>query len=135
MSDSTALHVSAAAAPPAPIAIDGDDFPFQPDAATEPEALLQRLGKGWIELDGTALRRHRLSRFMSQRDLANDCWRRDIRVSLATIKRAECGHRVRFRVARELARCFGVPVPHLLHFDAACAAPQANASASRGSMK
>ena len=74
--------------------------------------------KGWIQLDGLTLRRLRLSRYMSQQDLANDCWHRDIRVSIATIKRAECGHPVRFRIARELSRCFGVPVEQLLRLSA-----------------
>ena len=98
---------------PAPL-LAVEDHVAQPDAASGIDALLQRLGKGWIELDGTTLRRHRLSRFMSQQDLANDCWHRDIRVSLATIKRAECGHPVRFRIARELARYFGVKVEGLV---------------------
>ncbi|MBP6749676.1 MAG: hypothetical protein KA144_08555 [Xanthomonadaceae bacterium] len=51
---------------------------------------------------------------MSQQDLADDCWRRNIRVSLPTIKRAERGRAVRFRIARELARCFEVPVVRLI---------------------
>lgn len=82
------------------------------------DALFNQLCKGWIQLDGDILRRLRLSRYMSQQDLANDCWHRDIRVSIATIKRAECGHPVRFRIARELARCFGVRVEQLLRLSA-----------------
>lgn len=82
------------------------------------DALLATMRKGWIQLDGDTLRRLRLSRCMSQQDLANDCWHRDIRVSIATIKRAECGHPVRFRIARELARCFEVPVEQLLRLSA-----------------
>ncbi|HEY1136514.1 MAG TPA: helix-turn-helix transcriptional regulator [Xanthomonadaceae bacterium] len=82
------------------------------------KAPLDAMRKGWIQLDGDILRRLRLSRYMSQQDLANDCWHRDIRVSIATIKRAECGHPVRFRIARELARCFGVPVEQLLRLSA-----------------
>lgn len=113
MNDSTALHVPATGTPPPPL-LAVEDHATQPDAASGIDALLQRLSKGWIELDGATLRRHRLSRFMSQQDLANDCWHRDIRVSLATIKRAECGHPVRFRIARELARCFGVQVEGLV---------------------
>lgn len=85
-----------------------------PDAPTGTSALLATMRKGWIQLDGDTLRRLRLSRYMSQQDLANDCWHRDIRVSIATIKRAECGHPVRFRIARELARCFEVPVERLV---------------------
>jgi DNA-binding XRE family transcriptional regulator len=65
---------------------------------------------GSITLDGNELRRLRHSRLMSQQELADHCERRHVRVSIATIKRAESGARVRFRVARELARCFEVPV-------------------------
>lgn len=69
---------------------------------------------GRLQLDAAALRRLRNARLLSQQDLADDCWRRNIRVSIATIKRAESGHAVRFRIARELARCFDVPVDRLL---------------------
>jgi hypothetical protein len=95
-------------------------LPSAPPSGGAPvkEAPLDTMLKGWIHLDGPTLRRLRLSRYMSQQDLANDCWHRDIRVSIATIKRAECGHPVRFRIARELSRCFGVPVEHLLRLSA-----------------
>lgn len=95
-------------------------LPSAPPSGGAPvrEAPLDTMRKGWIQLDGDILRRLRLSRYMSQQDLANDCWHRDIRVSIATIKRAECGHPVRFRIARELARCFGVQVEHLLRLSA-----------------
>ena len=66
--------------------------------------------RGSIFLDGNELRRLRLCKLMSQQELANHCQRRRYIVSLPTIKRAESGARVRFRVARELARCFDVPV-------------------------
>ena len=66
--------------------------------------------RGSIFLDGNELRRLRLCWLMSQQELANHCQRRRYIVSLPTIKRAESGARVRFRVARELARCFDVPV-------------------------
>jgi DNA-binding XRE family transcriptional regulator len=110
----------------APVMLHGIDFsvpavpPSSPPADAPPgtNALLATMLKGWIQLDGETLRRLRLSRYMSQQDLANDCWHRDIRVSIATIKRAECGHPVRFRIARELARCFGVPVEQLLRLSA-----------------
>jgi DNA-binding XRE family transcriptional regulator len=68
------------------------------------------LNHGSIALDGNELRRLRHCKLMSQQELADDCERRHVRVALATIKRAESGTRVRFRVARELARCFEVPV-------------------------
>jgi hypothetical protein len=70
--------------------------------------------RGSVLLDGAELRRLRQSRLMSQQELADHCENRRYRVSIATIKRAESGHRVRFRVARELARCFDVPVLQIL---------------------
>lgn len=76
-----------------------------------------QLNRGRIVLDGAALRRLRHGRLMSQQDLAEDCWRRNIRVSLPTIKRAELGRAVRFRIARELARCFDIPVAHIVRQD------------------
>ena len=118
MNDSTVLHASVADAPlPALLAFEADlASPAKSSAAAQ--SLLATMRKGWIQLDGDTLRRLRLSRCMSQQDLANDCWHRDIRVSIATIKRAECGHPVRFRIARELARCFEVPVEQLLRLSA-----------------
>ena len=115
MNDSTAHHVPATVAPLSS-ALPGADL--APDVVGCTDALLRQLHKGWIPLDGNLLRRLRLSRYMSQQDLANDCWHRGIQVSIATIKRAECGHPVRFRIARELARCFEVPVERLVRLSA-----------------
>lgn len=71
--------------------------------------------RGSITLDRNELRRLRLcTLMMSQQELANHCQRRRYIVSLPTIKRAESGARVRFRVARELARCFDVPVLQII---------------------
>ncbi|MFK3651493.1 helix-turn-helix domain-containing protein [Lysobacter enzymogenes] len=81
--------------------------------ATSPQ-LIALTGRGQVVLDSAELRRLRQSRLLSQQDLAEDCWRRNIRVSVATIKRAESGRAVRFRIAHELARCFGVPVMALV---------------------
>ena len=75
---------------------------------------LQRLHRGHVMLDSTLIRRLRQSRLMSQQELADDCWNRNIPLSLTTIKRAELGHAVRFRIAREFARCFAVPVMELV---------------------
>lgn len=72
------------------------------------------LDRGQVVLDRDLLRRLRQSRLLSQQDLADDCWRRNIRVSIATIKRAESGRAVRFRIAHELARCFDVPVMRIV---------------------
>ncbi len=115
MNDSTAHHLPTIA-PPSTTDLIADRH--VPDVATCTDAQFRQMHKGWIQLDGDILRRLRLSRYMSQQDLANDCWHRDIRVSLATIKRAECGHPVRFRIARELSRCFGLPVERLLRLSA-----------------
>lgn len=72
------------------------------------------LALGRILLNADSLRRLRHARMLSQQDMADDCWRRNFRVSIATIKRAESGHAVRFRIARELARYFDVPVTDLV---------------------
>lgn len=72
------------------------------------------LNKGRVALDALMLRRLRKSLLLSQQDLADDCWRRNVRVSLPTIKRAELGRAVRFRVARELARYFDVPLGQIV---------------------
>lgn len=72
---------------------------------------------GRVMLDNALLRHLRRLRLLSQQDLADECWRRNIRVSIATIKRAESGHAVRYRIAHELARCFDVPVMSILHAD------------------
>lgn len=79
---------------------------------------------GSVILDSGMLRRLRTARLMSQQDLADECWRRNIRVSIATIKRAEAGHAVRYRVARELARCFDVPVADILRPRSLATTPQ-----------
>lgn len=79
-----------------------------------PDVLAERLQRGNVALDSTLIRQLRQGRLMSQRELANDCWRRNIPLSLNTIKRAELGRPVRFRIAREFARCFEVPVTQVL---------------------
>lgn len=79
-----------------------------------PLSAAERLHRGHVLLDSTLLRRLRQDKLMSQQDLADDCWRRNIQLSLTTIKRAEAGRAVRFRIAREFARCFDVQVTRLL---------------------
>lgn len=78
------------------------------------DAAADRLRRGHVLLDNTLLRQLRHARLMSQRDLADDCWRRNIPLSLTTIKRAEAGCAVRFRIAREFARCFDVLVTRIV---------------------
>lgn len=90
------------------LALSGND-----DAAAADHAK-PLLDRGQVVLDNELLRRLRQSRLLSQQGLADDCWRRNIRVSIATIKRAESGRAVRFRIAHELARCFDVPVMRIV---------------------
>lgn len=86
----------------------------EPEAWRAPTPTLAPAQRGQVALDSAELRRLRQSRLLSQQDLADECWRRNIRVSIATIKRAESGRAVRFRIAHELARCFDVPVMRLV---------------------
>jgi DNA-binding XRE family transcriptional regulator len=86
-------------------------------------ARAKRSQRAQIQLDSALLRQLRRSSLMSQQDLADDCWRRNIRLSLTTIKRAELGRPVLYRVAREYARCFEVPVTRLLRSDDASVMP------------
>lgn len=94
---------------------DGEALPLSPfSCASSADALpvsdAERLHRGHVMLDSALIRRLRQAKLMSQQDLADDCWRRNIQLSLTTIKRAEAGRAVRFRIAREFARCFDVPV-------------------------
>ena len=74
---------------------------------------------GRIRLNGALLRRLRNARLLSQQDLAYAFEDRNIRISIATIKRVESprGAMVRFRIAREFARYHDVPVETLLMRD------------------
>ncbi|PIX60546.1 MAG: hypothetical protein COZ47_06660, partial [Lysobacterales bacterium CG_4_10_14_3_um_filter_64_11] len=69
--------------------------------------------RGSIQLDAARLRHLRRTLLLSQRDLADEFGRRDIQVSIATIKRAEAGQAVRYRIAREIARYFDLPASEL----------------------
>ncbi len=71
--------------------------------------------RGSVWLNGDTLCQLREAKCMSQEELVHDFERRNIRVSIATIKRAETGHAVRYRIVRELARYFGVSFDDLLH--------------------
>jgi hypothetical protein len=72
--------------------------------------------RGRIRLNGPLLRRLRIGKLLSQQDLADEFWRMNIRISIATVKRVESprGTMVRFRIAREFARYHDVPVETLL---------------------
>lgn len=70
--------------------------------------------KGAVLLNADVLRQLRELRMLSQEEMANLFEVRNIRISIATIKRAETWHPTRYRIAREFARYFGVPVETLL---------------------
>ena len=70
--------------------------------------------KGAVLLNADVLRELRESRMLSQEEMANLFEVLNIRISIATIKRVETGHPGRYRIAREFARLFGVPVEALL---------------------
>lgn len=77
------------------------------DAPSVMEASIQR---GRVHLNVQVLKSLRAARLQSQDDMATACIEGRFRVSIASIKRAETGKPVMFRVARELARYFDVPV-------------------------
>ena len=87
------------------------------EAETPPVSAAERLHRGHVMLDSALLRQLRQARCMSQQDLADDCWRRNIPLSLTTIKRVELGRAVRFRIAREFARCFDVPLTRIVRME------------------
>jgi DNA-binding winged helix-turn-helix (wHTH) protein/energy-coupling factor transporter ATP-binding protein EcfA2 len=72
--------------------------------------------RGRIRLNGALLRRLRIGKLLSQQDLVYAFEDANIRISIATLKRVESprGTMVRFRIAREFARYYDVPVETLL---------------------
>lgn len=92
----------------------------QSQADTAPAAPVQALGSSAVSAAGRVflvpevLKDLRTSRLQSQEDMAYACTEGRFRVSIATIKRAETGKPVVYRVARELARYFGVPVQQIV---------------------
>lgn len=69
---------------------------------------------GRVFLVSEILKDLRSEKLQSQEEMAFSCSDRKIRVSIASIKRAETGKPVIYRVARELARYFDVPVQKLI---------------------
>ncbi len=65
-------------------------------------------GTGAVEQGG--LRQLREAKCLSQEEMANLLEALNVRILIATIKRVETGHPGRYRIAREFARLFGVPV-------------------------
>ncbi len=85
-----------------------------PLAASPPGNGNPKKKKGVVLLNADVLRELRESRMLSQQEMVNLFDLRNIRISIATIKRAETWHDVRYRIAHEFARFFGVPVETLL---------------------
>jgi len=85
-----------------------------------PGLVSQAEPRGRIRLNAALLRRLRNEKLLSQQDLAYAFDDLKIQISIATIKRVESprGTMVRFRIAREFARYYGVPVETLLLRDA-----------------
>ncbi len=79
-----------------------------------PAADASSASAGRVLLDSERLRELRRGLLLSQEELATQCWQRRLRVSIATLKRAETGRPVLFRTARALASFFDVPVRSLL---------------------
>lgn len=69
---------------------------------------------GRVFLVSEILKDLRGGKLQSQEEMAFACSDQKIRVSIASIKRAETGKPVIYRVARELARYFNVPVQTLI---------------------
>jgi transcriptional regulator with XRE-family HTH domain len=74
----------------------------------------ESLVPGRVVLDAGVLKQLRHGRQLSQEELANECFSRHVRVSISSIKRAETGKPVLFRIARELARFYNVPTERLI---------------------
>jgi hypothetical protein len=70
--------------------------------------------KGCVLLNADLLRELRESQLLSQEEMFKVFCCRNVRISIATIKRAETSHAVRYRIAHEFSRYFGVPVETLL---------------------
>lgn len=72
---------------------------------------------GRVFLVSEILKDLRSEKLQSQEEMAFACSDQKIRVSIASIKRAETGKPVIYRVARELARYFDVPVQKLIRVE------------------
>lgn len=84
-------------------------------SAPAPAGPSKRFAKGSVFLRAEVLRFLRHQKLLSQQDMADDALNRNIRLSIATIKRAELGvDAARYRTVHEFARYFGVAVESLL---------------------
>lgn len=80
---------------------------------------------GRIALDAALLKSLRKARGLSQEALAEACSQRQLTVSIASVKRAETGHAVLYRTARQLAAFYDVDVDALVASGAAAPQPAA----------
>ena len=80
-------------------------------AAVRYEPMVQQ---GRVFLVKDVLKSLRNEKLQTQEEMAECCQQGRFRVSIASIKRAEIGRPVLFRVARELARYFNVPVERIV---------------------
>jgi transcriptional regulator with XRE-family HTH domain len=69
---------------------------------------------GRLTLNSSLLKQLRQGRHLSQEEMADLCAEQQLQISLSSIKRAETGSPVRYRIARELAHFFQVSVQALL---------------------
>ncbi|KZN67792.1 helix-turn-helix domain-containing protein [Pseudoalteromonas luteoviolacea] len=69
---------------------------------------------GRVQLNSQRLKQLRRDLGLSQEKLACACQERALCVSIATLKRAECGYRVYHRTARQLALFYQIPIKELL---------------------
>ncbi|MDT8999952.1 helix-turn-helix transcriptional regulator [Paucibacter sp. APW11] len=84
----------------------------QPGFTAAPE--IRSAAPGRVFLVSSVLKDLRQAKLQSQEDMAEACAEGRFRVSIASIKRAETGKPVLFRIARELARYFNVPVEKIV---------------------
>uniref|UniRef100_U1JB00 Uncharacterized protein n=1 Tax=Pseudoalteromonas citrea DSM 8771 TaxID=1117314 RepID=U1JB00_9GAMM len=70
---------------------------------------------GRVKLNTQRLKELRRNMGLSQEKLACACQDKALCVSIATLKRAECGLNVYHRTARELALFYQIPVYNLLN--------------------
>lgn len=84
---------------------------MNPAPAVRYEPMVQQ---GRVFLVKDVLKSLRNEKLQTQEEMAESCQQGRFRVSIASIKRAEIGRPVLFRVARELARYFNVPVERIV---------------------
>jgi len=65
---------------------------------------------GRLILNSKVLKKLRQALYLSQEEMADMCAQQHLQISLSSIKRAETGFPVRYRIARELAQFFQVSV-------------------------